>query len=488
MNASPPSVQEKNGFIRFRTFVLVAAPLIIPIAFTVFIVPWRQQAALEKDAIAKAEVLTSMIAANAAAAILFEDQASLQSLVESAAEDPDATYVVGTTAEGRKLATFGKPPGELRGQLGDAQSWTDGDLLHVYAPVQKSGQVVGGIQAGFSRERILQEANRFRMIAVLLSAAVLALAAIIAAFLGRQFSELFERLRRSIFDTARRVDEVVNQLATATAEQTTAAGEESAALHETNATAAEVGHAVSQVAQRATTLAESATRAEEAGAEGLDAVVTGTRGMREVREQMNSIATAIGALLERAAAIGDIASTVALLSERTNLLALNAAIEAARAGAQGRGFSVVAQEMRALADGSNRSAAQVKAITAEIQAAIARAVADVREGERRVRNAETLAESAGDSIKRFVEVTRNFAATGREMSGSAHQQKSAIEQIVESISHATQAGSTQLETTRQVEETSRQLRQLSRELLEVISAEAKDGAAQTDVRTGAVRS
>lgn len=161
--------------------------------------------------------------------------------------------------------------------------------------------------------------------------------------------------------------------------------------------------------------------------------------------------------------------------QRGGLLTGGAAIEAARAGAQGRGFSVVAQEMRNLADGSNRSANQVKTIIGEIQGAISRAVGDVREGERRVHNAEGLADKAGVSIQNFAEVTREFAHTGKDIASAATQQNSAIEQMVESISHATQAGSTQLETTKQVEETTRQLRDLSHRLIQVVLGGASDG-------------
>jgi len=184
---------------------------------------------------------------------------------------------------------------------------------------------------------------------------------------------------------------------------------------------------------------------------------------------MSTIAATIGAFSERAAAIGDINATVALLAERSNLLALNAAIEAARAGSQGRGFSVVANEMRALADGSNRSAGQVKAIIGEIQSAIARAVSDVREGERRVQNTEQLSVKAGESIRRFADSTREFATLGKEIASAANEQSTAIEQMIESIAHATEAGSTQLETTKQVEETARQLRRMSHQLLQALS-------------------
>jgi methyl-accepting chemotaxis protein len=204
--------------------------------------------------------------------------------------------------------------------------------------------------------------------------------------------------------------------------------------------------------------------------------------MAQVREQVIQIAGTIAALSERAAAINDIASTVALLAERSNLLALNAAIEAARAGSQGRGFAVVAQEMRSLSDGSNRSASQVKSIIGEIQAVIARAVADANEGERRVQKAQELADAAGQSIRGFADSTREFAMVGKEIAASANQQNIAIEQMVDSIRHATQAGNTQLETTKQVEETTRQLRELSRALIQTVSGPSLDQALRVLVK------
>ncbi|MHB8879712.1 MAG: methyl-accepting chemotaxis protein [Myxococcaceae bacterium] len=323
---------------------------------------------------------------------------------------------------------------------------------------------------------IRAQISAFRWVALALTAVMLAIAAVMALVLGRSFARLFEQLRSSILRTARRVDDLVNQLAAVTAQQTSAASEESSALHETNATAADVGEAAAASATRAAGLVERGTRAEEGANAGLETVASAVGASRQLREQMGTIGAAIGALSERAATIGEIASTVALLAERSNLLALNAAIEAARAGTQGRGFAVVAQEMRGLADGSNRSAGQVKTIIGEIQSAIARAVADTREGERRAENAEALANRAGESIRKFVDVTAEVSLAGKEIATSANQQSVAIEQMVESIGHATQAGNTQLETTKQVQETARQLRQLSAEMLQVVTGHDARGA------------
>jgi methyl-accepting chemotaxis protein len=470
------SSSSSSNFVRGRTFFLVAGPLIVPIIFTVFVVPARQERALRDAALVKARALTAIVAENAVAPMLFDDSKSLSGFFTTTTKDPDMVYAIGTKADGNVvLAHMGDERSvKRRAPSADAnagESWEEDGVLHVTAPVLKDKASIGTVEMGFSTRRISEESRSFTNLAVILSLVVLAVAGVMAFLLGRSFMALFERLRASLVRTVRSVDEVVGQLGSVAAEQTAAAGEGSAALHETSATASKVNQAATLAAERAAALTEGGGRAEDAATVGLESVSSAVSGMQDMREQMGAIGTTVGALSERAAAIGDIASTVALLAERSNLLALNAAIEAARAGSQGRGFSVVAQEMRALADGSNRSAGQVKSIILEIQTAIGRAVSDAKEGERRARSAETLADQAGESIRKFAAVTREFVLLGREIAVSSGQQRDAIDQMVESIGHAAQAGNSHLETTKQVEETTRQLRQLARELLETVSSE-----------------
>lgn len=477
--------------IRWRTFALVMLPLLAPFAFTLLYVPEKNGQLLSDMAQQKATVLAAIFAANAAPQVAFEDTKGLNALIQTATKDPDVAFVQVTAPDGKMLASAGSSSSKFALDLARMELGLDANsaLIVASATIRKESMDLGNVQIVMMKKRI-NEANRsFWITAALFCVAVMILAAFISFLLGRSFSQLFEQLRQSLFKTANRVDGMVNQLAAVTAQQTAAAAEEASALHETNTTASSVAQAASASAQRASALIEGGAQAEQGASVGLEAASSATQAMREVREQMATITGTIGSLSERAAAIGEIASTVALLAERSNLLALNAAIEAARAGTQGRGFSVVAQEMRSLADGSNRSAGQVKAIIGEIQTAISKAVNDVREGERRVQNTEQMSNRAGDSIRRFAEVTREFAVSGKDIAQSASQQSLAIETMVESIGHATQASSTQLETTKQVEETALQLRQLSRELLGALGTTTEalssggdtPGAPRTDV-------
>jgi len=463
--------------VRFRTFWLVAIPLVLPMIYTVLVVPELHRRSLLDESRQRAESLVTVLAANAAPQLEFvmADEADNTNLVrgqETAAQDRDVVYLKIVGRDGKALAGYGE--GAKRLDLREDRfvildKMDANQVMHVAGPIRKGENVLGYMQLGVSLARVVDESSSFRLWALLLAALVLLVAGGIAFYLGQDFARLFDQLRSSILTTAQDVDEVVSRLAAVTAQQTSAAAEESSALMETNASASALGQAAGSTSQRASLLIAGGKRAEEDAGAGLEAVGTATQAMREVREQMSTIAATIGAFSERAAAIGDINATVALLAERSNLLALNAAIEAARAGSQGRGFSVVANEMRALADGSNRSAGQVKAIIGEIQSAIARAVSDVREGERRVQNTEQLSVKAGESIRRFADSTREFATLGKEIASAANEQSTAIEQMIESIAHATEAGSTQLETTKQVEETARQLRRMSHQLLQALS-------------------
>jgi methyl-accepting chemotaxis protein len=470
MQAQQDVAGAAGAYVRLRTLLLVAVPLILPIIYSTLFVPWRQEQALFAQARESSEVTTLIFAANAVAPIAFADATNIERLLRTAAASPEIKYVAGIGAGGEVLGNYGQAPATITPAPAEGiKTWEADDMIHVTAAVKKDNKILGSIQAGYGTRQLSAQVASFRFNAIALSVGILLLASALSFLFGRSFVRLFDQLRSSILETARKVDGVVNQLAAVTAEQTAAASEESSALNESDATASEVAQAARAAADRAASLIEGGSRAEEGAAKGLEAVGTATVAMKHVREQVSQSATAIGMLSEGASAINDIASTVALLAERSNLLALNAAIEAARAGAQGRGFSVVAQEMRSHADGSNRSAGQVKTIISQIQSAIGRAVADAQEGERRVGNAELLADQAAQRIRQFAEATREFALLGKEIAASASQQSVAIEQMVESIRHASQAGNLQLETTKQVEETTRQLRTLSRELLSVVA-------------------
>jgi methyl-accepting chemotaxis protein len=195
-------------------------------------------------------------------------------------------------------------------------------------------------------------------------------------------------------ETGRAVSEIANavgEVAAGTERQVRAVGS-------TKALTADMAAATQDGARRAEETAGAANRARDIAAEGADAVRLATEAMAAVRLASSEATGAIRALGDKSGEIGGIVDTITKISEQTNLLALNAAIEAARAGEQGRGFAVVADEVRKLAEESQQAAASIAGLIGEIQAETGRAVEVVEAGARRTDDGAQTVEQARESF------------------------------------------------------------------------------------------
>jgi methyl-accepting chemotaxis protein len=149
--------------------------------------------------------------------------------------------------------------------------------------------------------------------------------------------------------------------------------------------------------------------------------------MGAVREGARDASRAIRDLGEKSERIGGIVAAITGMAEQTNLLALNAAIEAARAGEHGRGFAVVADEVRKLAEESRGAAGSISALVAEIQDGTAKAVAVVEDGARRTDDGVATVEQAREAFL-------TLGVSVQDMNGRVEQIAAAIEQIAASSS------------------------------------------------------
>lgn len=238
-----------------------------------------------------------------------------------------------------------------------------------------------------------------------------------------------EKLIESIQEGTVRLSGATAGVVTSTSQHFKGAQEQAAAISETVAAVEEVEQTTRQSAARAAAVAESSQLALETGRAGRKAVEETIAAMERVRKEVESIAQNILTLAEQAQNIGEIVSSVDHIADQTNLLALNAAIEAARAGEQGKGFTVVANEIRLLADQSKRATVQVRQMLSGIQKLTQRSVLSMEEGTRSVGAASTVVMRADDTIRELVETVTLAATNASQILTSANQQSVGMKQI-----------------------------------------------------------
>ncbi|HTE43691.1 MAG TPA: CHASE3 domain-containing protein [Gemmatimonadaceae bacterium] len=263
------------------------------------------------------------------------------------------------------------------------------------------------------------------------------------------------------------------ELLAATAQQASGASETSAAVAQTVATVDEVTQTATEANQRAKVVADSAQRAAEIGKAGRTAIEQSAEAMVAVREQVESIAESILALAEQAQAIGEIIATVNDIAEQTNLLALNAAVEAARAGEHGRGFAVVASEVKSLAEQSKRATVDVRRILGEIQRATSAAVMTTEQGTKQVAATSKHVADAGETIRTLATASAEAAQTAAQIMASAGQQAAGMTQIRMAIGSIHAATQQNLASTKQAERVAQDLSALGGRLLVLVTGDSQ---------------
>ncbi|MBS7660636.1 methyl-accepting chemotaxis protein [Pseudomonas lalucatii] len=280
------------------------------------------------------------------------------------------------------------------------------------------------------------------------------------ADMGQYLRELVREMNEGIGVLASSSEEILaaaSQVATSTQETATAISEIVTTVEEVKQTAVLAG-------SKSKTVAESTERTRQVAQNGRQAVDEALKGMGQIREQMQAVAESIMRLGEQSQAIGEIVASVGDLAEQSNLLGVNASIEAMKAGEAGKGFSVVAQEVKALADQSKQATTQVRGILGEIQKAMTKAVLLAEQGSKTVESGFERAQSSGDAIRSLSSNIETSSEVALQIAATSQQQMIGMDQIASAMANIRQASQDNVGGTQQVDLAARNLHQLGLKL------------------------
>ena len=255
------------------------------------------------------------------------------------------------------------------------------------------------------------------------------------------FGQMQEKLRAMIQGIKQGTDQLVAAAHTISANSqqlSAAAQEQSSAASSMAATVEELTVSINHVADNAGEAHDLSSQSGRLAQDGGQTIQASVDSMRSIAGTVQSSATRIGELGEHSERVSSIVSVIKGIADQTNLLALNAAIEAARAGEQGRGFAVVADEVRQLAQRTTNSTQEIAAMIEKIQAATQAAMSDMEVGVRQVNGGVDLANQAGEAVvsinassDNVVRVVNQISLALREQTAASHDVARTVERLAQ---------------------------------------------------------
>ena len=236
----------------------------------------------------------------------------------------------------------------------------------------------------------------------------------------------------------------------------------SAAINELGATSTEVCNNTNEAAQAAEKASQAATSGGEIVRQSID-------GMSRISSAVQDTADNVGELAKHSDQIGQIISVIEDIANQTNLLALNAAIEAARAGEQGRGFAVVADEVRSLANRTTVATQEIAEMIKNIQSGTESAVNSMSVGKQEVESGVELVAKAGSALEEIVTVVDSLSGRFQQIATAATEQSAVADEITQSVTEVTEVSQSTEQTALNTVVATDELSKLASDLQTIVS-------------------
>ncbi|ACH37821.1 methyl-accepting chemotaxis sensory transducer, class 40H [Citrifermentans bemidjiense Bem] len=255
---------------------------------------------------------------------------------------------------------------------------------------------------------------------------------------SRKMVESLRGILGQVSDSSTQIAAASSQLQS-TAVQIATGAEEVASQTGSVATASEEMAATSgDIAQNCVLAAETSRQSSDSANEGGAVVQETIAGMARIAERVKDSARTVESLGERSEQIGDIIETIQDIADQTNLLALNAAIEAARAGEQGRGFAVVADEVRALAERTTKATKEIGAMIKAIQDETKAAVSAMEEGVAEVEKGTEFSQRSGEALQTILKQIGEVSTQINQIATAAEEQTATTGEITTNVQQVTE--------------------------------------------------
>lgn len=299
-------------------------------------------------------------------------------------------------------------------------------------------------------------------------------------------NNLGESLENVVIQVTEAVSATVSasdQISSSSEEMAAGAQEQSAQTNEVATAVEEMTKTILETTKNADLAAESAKKAGSFAKEGGEVVNETIDGMARIADVVKKSAITIKALGGSSDQIGEIVQVINDIADQTNLLALNAAIEAARAGEQGRGFAVVADEVRKLAERTTKATKEIAAMIKQIQKDTGEAVSAMELGTSEVEKGRMLTDKAGMALKEIIEGSSEVINIVSMVASASQEQSAAAEQISKNIEAISSVTNQNAAGTQQIARAAEDLNRLTNNLQSTIEHFKISGRSSNSIYT-----